>query len=256
MNTQEIILSLNLSIQNVMFENGLDVKGVSTLINNKENTLIFCGKKYIHKLSNIKNCIVFIPNDIDSLLPTTNTYIVVDNPRLNFIRTMHFLYPIIPEPKINIGKNVKIDKSTIIGTQGFGFERNEEGILEQFICVGGVRIGDNVVIGSNTSIDRGTIDDTVIEEGTKIDNLVHIAHNVQIGKHCEIISHAMLGGSCVIGDYTRIAPGAQIMNGVKIGKNVLVGLGAVVTKDIPDNIVVAGVPARKFKDNNPIYGSL
>lgn len=255
MNASDIMFKLNLPTKNILFNSNLDVREVSTLTNNRAGTLVFCNDLYLYKLNDIKNCIVFIYKDIDtSNLHSGNVYILVDNPRISFIRTMKFMYPVIPEPKITIGKNVFIDKSVVMGTQGFGFERNEKGELEQFMCIGGIQVGDNVTIGSNTSIDRGTVDDTVIGEGTKIDNLVHIAHNVQIGKHCEIIAHAMLGGSCVIGDYTRIAPGAQIINGIKVGRNVFVGIGAVVVKDVPDNVVVVGVPALKLRNNSPIYG--
>ena len=40
------------------------------------------------------------------------------------------------------------------------------------------------------------------------------------------------------------------MNGVKIGRNALIGLGAVVTKDIPDNVIAAGVPAKILRRND------
>ncbi|GAG21041.1 unnamed protein product, partial [marine sediment metagenome] len=227
-------------------------------------------------------------------LPKNNTYILVDNPRLIFLRMMNLLYPETIKPGIDtrayihpsaqvdpsayigpfvyigsncvirknsviypnvsilqntaISENVLIFPNTVIGSDGFGYDRNEKNKLEKFPHICGVYIRKNVEIGSNTSIDKGSLSNTEIGEGTKIDNLVHIAHNVKIGKHCEIIANAMVGGSATIGDYTRIAPGAQIMNGVSIGKNVLVGLGAVVTKNIPDNTIVAGVPARKIND--------
>lgn len=59
-----------------------------------------------------------------------------------------------------------------------------------------------------------------------------------------------------IGNNVHVGTGAVIMPGVKIGNNVIVGVNAVVTKDIPDNSVVAGVPARiirtieEYKDKN------
>jgi UDP-3-O-[3-hydroxymyristoyl] glucosamine N-acyltransferase len=109
-------------------------------------------------------------------------------------------------------------------------------------------IEDRVEIGSNASIDRGTLSNTIIGEGAKIDNLVHIAHNVHIGKHAAVIAHAMIGGSTEIGDYTWIAPSAALMNGLHIGRQATVGLGAVVTKDIPDYETWTGVPAMPLKD--------
>ena len=165
------------------------------------------------------------------------------------IRENAVIYPYVSIIQNTIvSENVTILSGTVIGSDGFGYERNERNELEKFPHIGSVYIEKNVEIGSNTSIDRGSLSNTVIGEGTKIDNLVHIAHNVKIGKHCEIIANVMIGGSAIIGDYTRIAPGAQIINQVSIGRNVTVGLGAVVTKDIQDNMTVAGVPARETNE--------
>jgi UDP-3-O-[3-hydroxymyristoyl] glucosamine N-acyltransferase len=147
--------------------------------------------------------------------------------------------------KVRIGRNVIIHAGTIIGSDGFSYERNEKRELEKFPHIGGVIIEDDVEIGSNVSIDRGTMNNTIIGQGTKIDNLVHIAHNVLIGKHCAIITQSMIGGGTKIGDYSWIAPGAIIRDNIKIGSNVTVGMGAVVTKNVGDGKTVFGVPARE-----------
>jgi UDP-3-O-[3-hydroxymyristoyl] glucosamine N-acyltransferase len=146
-----------------------------------------------------------------------------------------------------IGKNVVINANTVIGSEGFGYSRNERGEFEHFPHIGGVILEDNVDIGSNTSIDRGALGNTIIKEGAKIDNLVHIAHNVVIGKHSAVIANAMIGGSTTIGDQTWIAPSTCIRDGIIIGNNTTVGLGALVTKNIPDNEVWAGFPAKKIR---------
>ena len=109
-------------------------------------------------------------------------------------------------------------------------------------------IEDFVEVGSNTSIDRGSLGNTIIKEGAKIDNLVHIAHNVIVGKSCLVIANSMIGGSTIIDDFSWIAPSASILNQVKIGKNVTVGMGAVVTKSIPDGETWTGVPAKPMQE--------
>lgn len=149
-----------------------------------------------------------------------------------------------------IKSNVIINSGTQIGTDGFGYEKDSSGQLIKFSHFGGVVIENNVEIGSNTCIDRGTINDTIIGQGSKIDNLVHIAHNVKIGRNCVVIAHAMIGGSAEIEDGAWISPSAVIRDGIKIGKNALVGMGSVVTKNIPDNEVWMGNPAKFFKKNN------
>lgn len=151
--------------------------------------------------------------------------------------------------KTKIGKKVIVHAGTVIGSAGFGYERNEKGELESFPQIGGVIIEDNVEIGSNVSIDCGTLGDTVIGERSKIDNLTHIAHNARIGKHCTINVQAAICGSVVIGAYSHIAPHVCIREKLTIGHHVLVGMSSLVTKDIGDNLVVMGIPAKPIRNN-------
>lgn len=160
---------------------------------------------------------------------------------------------------VRIGRNVTINSGTVIGADGFGYERNDAGEMEKFPHFGGVLIEDDVEIGSNTSIDRGTLGDTKLLQGAKIDNQVHIAHNVVVGRHAVVIAQAMIGGSVMIGDEAWIAPSACIRNGIRIGARATVGLGAVVVKDVPDGTTVMGSPARnaaEFKALTGLFNSM
>jgi UDP-3-O-[3-hydroxymyristoyl] glucosamine N-acyltransferase len=143
-----------------------------------------------------------------------------------------------------IGRAVVIDSGVVIGAQGFGFERDREGVLHRFPHVGSVVIGDNVEIGANATIDRGTMHDTVIESGVKIDNGAYIAHNVFVRRDTMIMANAVLCGSVRVGRRCWIAPGAVIRDGVSIGDDATVGLGAVVLHDVKAHQIVAGNPAR------------
>ena len=148
-----------------------------------------------------------------------------------------------------LGKGVIIHSGTVIGADGFGYERNPEGGFEKFPHVGSVRIEDDVEIGANTCIDRGTLADTVIRTGARIDNLVHIAHNVIVGRHSAIIAHSMIGGSTVIGDYCWVAPSSCLRDQLVVGQGVTVGLGSVVTKGVAEGVTVFGVPARTAEEH-------
>jgi len=149
--------------------------------------------------------------------------------------------------RVKIGRNVTIYDGTVIGKEGFGYEKNSRGKRVRFPHIGGVVIEDDVEIGANVSIDRGTLGNTIIGQGTKINNLCHIAHNVVIGRNCVITAGSCFGGSSRIGDGSWLAPGAIVRDGIKIGSNVTIGMGSVVTKDIDDNCVAYGVPARVIR---------
>lgn len=76
-----------------------------------------------------------------------------------------------------------------------------------------------------------------------------------VGRNCMIGQGVAISGKSgwyevpVIGDNVEIHAGARVLGPVKIGDNVIIGANAVVVKDVPDNCVVAGVPARIIKDN-------
>jgi len=148
-----------------------------------------------------------------------------------------------------IGKNVKIQSSTVINSSSFGPRRNENNELETFPNLGSVIIEDDVEIGANTSILPGVLEDTVIGIGTKISDHVYVGSGMKIGKHCMITGHTYFGGSSVLEDYAYVAPGSIIRNGIKIGKYAFVGMGSVVTKNVKSNTTVIGNPAKTTQKN-------
>jgi UDP-3-O-[3-hydroxymyristoyl] glucosamine N-acyltransferase len=150
--------------------------------------------------------------------------------------------------KVKIGGDCLIKSGTVIGQEGFGFEFDDEGRPVRIPHLGSVIIGDHVEIGALNTIARGTLDDTVIGNNVKIDDHVFIAHNVEVGENTLIIACAEISGSVTIGRGVWIGPNASIRDKVTIGDKALVGLGAVVTKNVVDNAVVAGNPAKFIRN--------
>lgn len=145
---------------------------------------------------------------------------------------------------VTIGKECFIKEGAVIGGVGFGFERDEDGNRFRFPQIGGVRIGNHVEIGGNTCIDRGALSDTILEDYAKVDNLCHIAHNAHIGKNAVVVACAEVSGSCTIGENTWVGPNVCIRDQRSIGANTMVGMGAVVVKNVGDNEIWAGNPAK------------
>ncbi|MFC2171972.1 UDP-3-O-(3-hydroxymyristoyl)glucosamine N-acyltransferase [Acidobacteriota bacterium] len=141
-----------------------------------------------------------------------------------------------------IGERVRIHSGTVIGSDGFGYARDGERYVK-VPQVGGVILGDDVEIGANVTIDRGTLGDTKIETGVKIDNLVQIAHNVEIGRNTVIAAMTGISGSAKIGEGVTFAGQAATAGHVKVGDRCVVTGKAGVTKDIPPDRIVSGVPA-------------
>lgn len=106
-----------------------------------------------------------------------------------------------------------------------------------------IRLLHNSAVYSATKIGKGTI--------FGYGGIAVVIHkHAQIGCNCVIGSNVTIGGKSrskavpVIGDNVYIATGAKILGAIKVGNNSVIGANAVVIKDVPDNVVVAGIPAK------------
>ena len=117
-----------------------------------------------------------------------------------------------------------------------------------------VQIGKNAVIMMGAIINIGA----VIGDGTMIDMGAVLGGRATVGKNCHIGAGAVLAGviepasakPVIIEDGVLVGANAVIIEGVHIGANAVVAAGAVVIEDVPDNMVVAGCPARIIKEKD------
>ena len=122
----------------------------------------------------------------------------------------------------------------------------------------GVYIRDKVSIGDRAVIMMGAVINIGAEigEGTMIDMNVVLGGRAKVGKNCHIGAGAVLAGvieppsadPVVVEDNVVIGANAVVLEGVRVGKGSVVAAGAVVTENVPENVVVAGTPAKIIKN--------
>lgn len=152
-----------------------------------------------------------------------------------------------------IGQNCVIHSGAIIGSDGFGFSRDEEGVYNKLPQIGNVILEDNVEVGACTTIDRATLGSTLIKKGVKLDNQIQIAHNVVIGENTVIASQSGIAGSTKIGSGCIIGGQVGIVGHLSIGNNVRIQAQSGVSKNLADGEVVQGTPAMGYNDFNKSY---
>jgi len=112
-------------------------------------------------------------------------------------------------------------------------------------------ISTNAIPEENVSTiiqDLANISSSVrIGKCVKINTMANIMHDCIIGDFVSVAPNALLLGNVTIGNLSYIGANATLLPGVHIGRNVIIGAGAVVTKNVPDNSIFVGNPAREIK---------
>ena len=126
------------------------------------------------------------------------------------------------EDGVTIGDRVILHAGVVIGTDGFGYVRDDQS-YHKFPQIGTVVIEDDVELGANACVDRAALGRTRIGRGTKIDNLVHVGHNCDIGERVVIAAQTGISGSvtieddCVIGGQVGFGDHIRVQSGAVIG---------------------------------------
>jgi UDP-3-O-[3-hydroxymyristoyl] glucosamine N-acyltransferase len=141
-----------------------------------------------------------------------------------------------------VGENCIIHNNTTIGSDGFGYAKDEEKRWLKIPQVGRVVLEDDVEIGANTAIDCASVGETRIKRGAKIDNLVQIGHSCTIDEDALICSQTGLAGSSVIGKRVILAGQVGIAGHLKVGDDAVLTAKSATSHDVAPGKVISGVP--------------
>ncbi|RRA49489.1 UDP-3-O-(3-hydroxymyristoyl)glucosamine N-acyltransferase [Acidipila sp. EB88] len=142
-----------------------------------------------------------------------------------------------------LGDHVTLGNGAIIGSDGFGFARDEAGAWYKIPQSGHVIIGDNVEIQANSCIDRASIGTTTIAAGAKIDNLVQVGHGSAIGERTLLCSQVGLAGSSHIGKNVILAGQVGVAGHLSVGDNAVATAQTGIPNDVAAGETVSGYPA-------------
>ncbi len=149
---------------------------------------------------------------------------------------------------VEIGDRVVVQDGAVIGSDGFGFARRQDGTHQKIPQVGRVIVEDDVEIGAHSAIDRPAVGETRIGAGAKIDNLVQVAHGVHIGRNVLLAAQVGIAGSTLLEDDVVMAGQSGATGHVRLGRGAMVGAKSAVTKDVEPGRHVAGIPAVDVDD--------
>lgn len=112
--------------------------------------------------------------------------------------------------------------------------------------------GNCIEAGCNIMTGTVITSDITIKKGTLLNLNCTIGHDSVLGEFVELSPGVHISGNCIIGDYSVFGTNATMLPRVTVGKNVIIGAGSVVTKNLPDNCVAVGIPAKIIKELSPL----
>lgn len=142
-----------------------------------------------------------------------------------------------------VGNNVLLHNGVVIGADGFGFAKDDQGNWYKIPQAGKVVIEDNVEIQANSCIDRASLGETRIGRNTKIDNLVQVGHNCVVGENSLLCAQVGLAGSTEIGKNVVLAGQVGVAGHCTIGDGAVVTAQSGVPNGVPAGAVFSGYPA-------------
>ena len=146
-----------------------------------------------------------------------------------------------------LGNDVILQNGAIVGGDGFGFAKDDEGHWHKIVQSGPTILGNHVEVQVNSCVDRASVGETWIGNGVKIDNLAQIGHGSRVDDDTLICAQVGLAGSTEIGKNSILAGQVGVAGHCKIGDGVIITAQSGTHGDIPAGSMVSGSPAFDHK---------
>jgi len=143
----------------------------------------------------------------------------------------------------HLGDNVLLQNGVVVGCDGFGFAKDDNGRWHKIVQSGNVVVESDAELQANTCIDRASIGETRIGRGTKLDNLVHVGHSCTIGHDTLLCAQVGLAGTTEVGNNVILAGQVGVSGHVKIGDGAIAIAQSGIPHDVPAGAMVSGAPA-------------
>jgi UDP-3-O-[3-hydroxymyristoyl] glucosamine N-acyltransferase len=186
------------------------------------------------------NCVI---GEKTKIFPNVTVY---DNAKIGANSTIHSGVSV--RENCEIGNDCIVHNNSTIGSDGFGYAKDEEKHWLKIPQTGRVVIEDAVEIGANTAIDCASVGETRIKRGAKIDNLVQIGHSCTIEEDALICSQTGLAGSSVIGKRVILAGQVGIAGHLRVGDDAVITAKSATSHDVADGKILSGIPAFDNRD--------
>ena len=142
-----------------------------------------------------------------------------------------------------IGAHCILHAGVVIGSDGFGFEPDAQGVNQKIPQIGNVIIEDDVELGANTTVDRAMMGSTIVRRNAKIDNLVQIAHNVEVGQSTFLCAQVGIAGSTKVGQHCILSGQVGAAGHIEIADNCVFGAQSGIPGNVRKPGVYMGYPA-------------
>ena len=147
-----------------------------------------------------------------------------------------------------VGARVRIHNNAVLGSDGFGYAKDEEGRWLKIPQTGRVVVEDDVEIGAGTTVDCASVGETRIQRGAKLDNLVQVGHSCAVGEDALICAQVGLAGSSRVGRRVILAGQVGVAGHLEIGDDAVLTAKSATSHDVPAGRVISGIPAFDNRD--------